>query len=210
MMRKQLTVLVVLICVAAAATAAMAGDSGKDEMKARQSRERIDLEAKSTLERLFAENESAKTLYDKAYGYAVFDNLKLSLFISGGGGKGVAVEKESGSRTYMNMGTAGLNLGLGGQKYQVVFLFEVKERFDNFVEKGWQADASANAVAGTAGANIGAKFVNGMAVYQFTEAGLMLQADIAGTKYWKSDNLNKYSEEETAEEDIQEDEKKDD
>ncbi len=209
-MRKSLTIFLVILCMAATAVTTIAGSSEEDEMKARQGREKIDLEAKSTLEHLFAENESAKTLYDKAYGYAVFDNLKLSLFISGGGGKGVAVEKESGKRTYMNMGTAGLNLGLGGQKYQVVFLFELKERFDDFVDKGWQADASANAVAGKSGVNAGAKFVNGMALYQFTEAGLMLQADIAGTKYWKSDSLNKYPKEETAEEEAAEDAKKDD
>ena len=35
-------------------------------------------------------------------------------------------------------------------------------------------------------------FVNGLAVFQITEAGLMLQADIAGTRYWKSDKLNTY------------------
>jgi len=209
-MKRSLKIFLVSLCAAAAATIAIAGNSEKDEMDARQGREKIDLETKSTLERLFAENESAKALYDKAYGYAVFDNLKLSLFISGGGGKGVAVEKESGKRTYMNMGTAGLNLGLGGQKYQVVFLFELKDKFDDFVDKGWQADASANAVAGKSGANVGARFVNGMAIYQFTEAGLMLQADIAGTKYWKNDNLNKYPEEESAAEKATEVDKKDD
>ena len=61
-MRKQLIALVVILCVVAAATAVIAGDSENDEMKARQGRERIDLEAKTTLERLFAENESGKEL----------------------------------------------------------------------------------------------------------------------------------------------------
>ena len=209
-MRKSLTIFLVLLCVIAAAATAIAGNSEKDELKAQQGREKIDLEAKQTLSRLFEENEAAKTLYDKAYGYAVFDNLKLSLVISGGGGKGVAVQQESGKRTYMNMGTVGLNLGLGGQKYQVVFLFEAKKTYDNFVDKGWQADASANAVAGTSGANLGAKFINGMAIYQFTEAGLMLQADIAGTKYWKSKSLNEQPKEEAKEEEAQDDDKKDD
>ncbi len=209
-MRNQLAALLVLLCVIVGHTTAVAGNSEKDELKASQGREKIDLEAKQTLNRLFEENEAAKTLYDKAYGWAVFDNLKLSLVISGGGGKGVAVQRESGNRTYMNMGTVGLNLGLGGQKYQVVFLFEAKKTYDDFVDKGWQADASANAVAGTSGANLGAKFVNGMAIYQFTEAGLMLQADIAGTKYWKSKSLNVYPEKEATEEAPKDDNKKDD
>ncbi len=80
---------------------------------------------------------------------------------------------------------------MGAQKYQVVFFFENKKVFDNFVDKGWQADANANAVAETAGANAEAAFKNGIAVYQITQAGLMLQADIAGTKYWKNKKLNK-------------------
>ena len=59
-----------------------------------------------------------------------------------------------------------------------------------FVDKGWQADASANAVAGTKGANHGASFSHGLAVFQLTNKGLMAQADISGTKYWKSKKLN--------------------
>ena len=34
-------------------------------------------------------------------------------------------------------------------------------------------------------------FRNGLAVYQLTGTGLMLQADIAGTKYWKNRKLNR-------------------
>ena len=83
-----------------------------------------------------------------------------------------------------------INIGLGGQKYQIVFLFQTKERFDAFVDKGWEADASANAVAGPHGKNAEATFRDGMAFYQLTQAGLMLQADIAGTKYWKNKKLN--------------------
>lgn len=147
--------------------------------------------AKDTLKSLQDKRSNTKGMYDRAYGYAVFSNVKVSLMISAGGGAGVAVEKAGERRTYMKMGTAGLNIGLGAQKYQVVFFFENKKVFDNFVDKGWQADANANAVAGTAGANAEAAFKNGIAVYQITQAGLMLQADIAGTKYWKNKKLNK-------------------
>jgi lipid-binding SYLF domain-containing protein len=151
-----------------------------------EKRAAIDARAGETLERLFEKSPKAKTLYDGAYGCAVFGNWKFSFVVTGGGGKGVAVAKVSGDRTYMNMGTGGLNLGLGGQKYQVVFLFEDAQTFDTFVNKGWEAEASANAVAGDKGANASATFRNGMAVYQLTDGGLMLQADISGTKYWKS------------------------
>ena len=33
-------------------------------------------------------------------------------------------------------------------------------------------------------------FVNGLVIFQLTDAGLMASADVAGTKYWKDGNLN--------------------
>lgn len=199
-----------LLLLCAPAVSVVAGKSSeKEDLEAKQKREKIDLTARETLDRLFKDSPSAKELYDKAHGYAVFDNLKVSFGITGGGGSGVAVHKASGRRTYMNMGTAGVGFGLGGQKYQVVFLFETQKTFDDFVEKGWQADASANAVAWETGANLQAKFVNGMAVYQFSDKGLMLQADIAGTKYWKSDKLNRDADASTPKEAVEKDREKD-
>jgi lipid-binding SYLF domain-containing protein len=176
-----------LLCSAFAAYT----DEDEDDEEPSSKQAKIDQVAKETLEELYSKEPVAKKFFDSCYGYAVFDNVKISLVISGGGGRGVAVRKSDGARTYMNMGTAGLNIGLGGQKYQVVFFFETEERFNQFVNKGWEADASANAVAGPLGANAEATFRNGMAFYQLTQAGLMLQADIAGTKYWKNKRLNK-------------------
>ncbi len=159
-------------------------------LKQESKRMKIDETAQDTLKELFAGNAKAKALYDKSYGWAVFDNLKLAFGFSGGGGQGVAVEKESGKRTYMKMGTAGVGIGLGANKYQVVFLFQDSKTFDNFVDKGWQADAGATAAAGTNAAEVKTDFTNGLAIYQLTEKGLMANADIAGTKYWKNDKLN--------------------
>ena len=153
-------------------------------------RAQIDAMAAATLKSLFKESSGAKRLYDESYAYAVFSNVKISLIITGGGGKGVAVTKATGERSYMNMGLGGLNFGLGAHKYQVVFLFETKKVFEDFVEYGWTADASASAVAGVKGANAGTTFSHGMAIYPITDVGLMLTADITGTKYWKSKTLN--------------------
>lgn len=155
-----------------------------------EKRDSIDEMSEQALTTLFEKDKHAGELYKQSYGYAVFSNFKISFGISGGGGRGVAVDKRSGERVYMNMGTGGLNIGLGAQKYQVIFLFQTRDALYDFVIKGWQADTSANAVAGTAGANAEATFSEGVAYYQLTEGGLMLQADIAGTKYWKSPKLN--------------------
>jgi lipid-binding SYLF domain-containing protein len=187
-MNRKLACMTTVIAVALALPAWAADD--KKEAKWEEQRQKTDEICDEALKKLFEESEKSKELYDKAVGYAVFDNIKISLFISGGGGKGVAVDKATAQRTYMNMGTGGVNLGFGGQKFQVVFLFEDSSTLTDFVENGWKAEAGANAAAGTAGANVQTGFTNGMATYQMTEAGLMLQADISGTKYWKDKNLN--------------------
>jgi lipid-binding SYLF domain-containing protein len=161
-----------------------------ESMKQASKAAKIDEAADEALEELFAEKVKAKELYEKSYGWAVFDNLKLAFGFSGGGGNGVAVRKDNGERTYMKMGTGGVGVGLGIAEYQVVFLFEDPQTFDNFVEKGWQADAGATAAAGTSAAEAKTNFVNGLAIYQLTEKGLMANADIAGTKYWKNKKLN--------------------
>ena len=178
--------------VAAALLISAAGAFAEDDKsdKRAEKREKINQVAQEALDRVLAEAEHGAKLFSKAAGWAVFDNLKISLIITGGGGSGVAVNKKTGEHIYMKMGTAGLNIGLGGQKYQVIFLFENQEVFTNFVESGWKAEAGANAAAGEKGANIEAEFFNGIAVYQITEKGLMASADISGTKYSKHKKLN--------------------
>ena len=183
-------VLVCLVISCVSAAVVIAGTTEEEEMKARHKREEINLETEKTLERLFKENAVAKELFDKAYGYAVFDNVKVSFMVSGGGGSGMAVEKKSGKKTYMNMGTGGIGLGLGGKKYQVVFLFEAEKPFRDFVDKGWVADAAGSAVVGKQSVDVQARFVNGVAVYQITEGGIMVLADVSGAKFWKNDKLN--------------------
>jgi lipid-binding SYLF domain-containing protein len=153
-------------------------------------RQMIDGMADEALGKLTGSNAAAKSLYDQAYGYAVFDNLKIAIGISGGGGSGVAVAKDGSERTYMKMGTGGVGLGLGGQKYQVVFFFQTEAAFRSFVDKGWKAETGAQAAAGTAGASAEVTFHNGLAIYKMNDAGLMASADVSGTKYWKNKKLN--------------------
>jgi lipid-binding SYLF domain-containing protein len=164
------------------ALSARAKDAGK--------KERIDLSAKEVMAKLFEKNSDAKSLYNKCFGYAVFTATKVTVGASGGGGRGVAIERASGKRTYMKMATGGVGVGLGAQRTEIVFLFEDKATFNNFLEHGWGGGAGASAAAGSAGANARAEFKNGIAVYQFTKAGLVASADISGTKYWKDNDLN--------------------
>ena len=191
-MRKLTTVLMICVAVALFTTPFTLAEEEKTstELKEESKRAKINEVAEETLQQLFSENANAKSLYDKAVGWAVFDNTKVAFGVSGGGGNGVAVSKTSGKKAYMKMGTGGIGLGLGVNKYQIVFLFQDEKTLKNFIESGWQADAGATASAGKASAEAKTNFVNGLAIYQLTEKGLMLNADIAGTKYWLNDKLN--------------------
>ena len=187
--RKSLVVIAAL-CLVVSAGLLAAEESWEDlDTKAKQAK--IGETAQESLNEVLKESQGAKELYNNSYGWAAFDNLKIAWGFSGGGGNGVAVNKKSGARTYMKVGTVGVGFGIGAQKYQVVFLFQDEKTFRNFVDKGWQADATAQATAGTAGVGGQTGFVNGVAIYQITDKGLMASADIAGTKYWKNKKLNK-------------------
>jgi lipid-binding SYLF domain-containing protein len=154
-------------------------------------RQEIDNNAESTLQTLFAARESSKDLYDKAAGYAVFTATKAGLVVvTGGGGTGVAVDKKTGKRTYMRMGTGGVSLGIGAQRYDLVILFEDEAHLNRFIAGGWDASTTAQAAAGKEGITFTSSFVDGVAFYQLTEKGLMAQADISGTRFWVADNLN--------------------
>jgi lipid-binding SYLF domain-containing protein len=182
---------VAAIILGLSATPIGAQESGDwESLKADSKKAKINSMADEALAELFTQSPKAKELYGRSYGWAVFDNMKITFGISGGGGQGVAVAKDSGKRTYMKMGTAGLSVGIGAKSYQVVFLLEDSKTFTSFVEKGWQADATASAVAGTAGAEGQSGFSSGLATYVITDKGLMASADIAGTKYWQNKKLN--------------------
>ncbi len=181
------------VLVSGTLTAQAPGDKTETEwnnQKIEAKRSQIDATAGGALDQLLKNNPNAKELYEKSYGWAAFDNLKLGFFFSGGGGKGVAVDKKTNHRTYMDMGSAGFGLAFGGKKYEVVFLFQTKAAFDAFVNKGWEAQGSASGTAGNAQAGAQTGFVNGMAIYQIASTGLMANVDLTGSKYFKSKELN--------------------
>lgn len=148
------------------------------------------------LERLYNDRPETRAEIENSVGYAVFTNLGVNVvFISGGGGKGVAYDQKTGKETFMKMGTAGIGLGLGIKDFRAVFVFHDEKAFSDFVEKGWDFSGEADAAASSgdkggelSGASTLSRKVN---VYQFTEAGLALQATLRGTKYWKDKKLNK-------------------
>ncbi len=159
------------------------------ELQARQME--IDARSQVVLDDLFATNETAKSLFDQAAGYAVFAVTKAGGFlITGAGGSGVAVNKGTGSRVYMRMGSGGVGFGLGAQRYNLVVMFEDVPYLERFMDGGWDSSATAQAAAGQEGINLTSSFIDGVAFYQITDKGLIAIADVAGTRFWVADTLN--------------------
>lgn len=175
-----------LLAAALALSTGAALSQGSAEVQ--QRRQEIDSNAQGVLDDLLKQ-EGVRALYDRAVGYAVFTVTKGGFIVSGGGGNGVAVDKASGQHTYMRMGTAGVGLGIGGQRYSLVMLFETKDRLDKFIAGGWDSRATAEAAAGKEGVAVQSSFFDGVAFYQITEKGLMAHADVSGTKFWVNDEL---------------------
>ena len=127
-------------------------------------RQVIDQMAEEVLTLLFREIDSSYVLFDKTYGYAVFDKFSLSLKDSPGG-MGVLVELDSGKRQYLDLGTAGINLGLGVRQYQAVFLFETEDELLAFASKGSRAQSGSQDSALDPDVQEDETFTDGVAFY---------------------------------------------
>ncbi|MCF7955116.1 MAG: hypothetical protein K9M75_04885 [Phycisphaerae bacterium] len=128
-------------------------------------------------------------------GYGVFSNVNVNVLIaSAGNGFGMVVDNETGKKTYMKMGLGGVGLGLGVKDFRQLMIFNTTDAMNNFVEKGWEVGAHADAAAkaGDKGgaANTAGDISSGMEIYQVTENGIALQATVSAAKYWKDKELN--------------------
>jgi len=159
-----------------------------------QQRAEIQKMSQQVLSDIYRESPGAQKKVNAAAGYGVFTNAQINLiFMAAGGGYGVVHNNQTGAKTYMNMGEAGLGLGLGAKDFRVLFVFHTPKALDDFVEKGWAfgAEADAAAKSGDKGGQMsGGITIGDITVYQLTENGLALQATVKGTKYWKNDDLN--------------------
>jgi lipid-binding SYLF domain-containing protein len=179
-----------ILALGAALWLTMGISVAQDDTEASARRQEIDTRAQETLDKLFAARDSAQGLYDRAAGYAVFSATKAGFFVTGGGGTGVAVHKDSSKRVYMRMGTGGIGLGIGAQRYDLVILFETDAHLSRFIQGGWDASTTAQAAAGKEGITFTSSFVDGVAFFQLTDRGLMAQADVSGTRFWSIEELN--------------------
>ena len=174
----------ILLFVITSLGAALAQDSAETR------RQEIDANAQATLEQLFSEKGNARELYDQSVGYAVFSATKAGFVVSGGRGTGVVVNNATGDRTYMRLITGGIGLGVGAQNYDLVVLFQTESKLNQFVAGTWDANTSAQAAAGREGVTFMSSFIDGVALFQITDTGLMAWADVSGTRFRVVPELN--------------------
>ena len=153
---------------------------------------------------VFKKSEAAQPFFKNAYGFAVFPTVgKGAIGIGGAYGKGQVYRagKVTGETSLIK---ATIGLQLGGQAFSEIIFFEDERAYNDYISGNFEFDASASAVAitagmqakaGTEGASAGASagpatgtqakisYHKGMAVFIHTKGGLMYEASIGGQKF---------------------------
>ncbi|MBL79078.1 MAG: hypothetical protein CMH70_03460 [Nitrosomonadaceae bacterium] len=178
--------LVTSIIFSILSTTAIAGSPEEDRKEYLAMRDKA-------LSDLYKAQPKAKNRIEEAPGYAVFSNANINLILASFGGGYGLVQPKNEKPVYMRMGEVGFGFGLGVKDFRSIFIFHDQATMDKFINSGWEFGAQADAAAKTIdkGAAIGVEIViDGITIYQLTEAGLALQATVKGTKFWRNDKLN--------------------
>ena len=186
-----ITSMLVVVCLGLSACSA----TPKSQYQVDEQRASVRDMASQTLAQLYQANPASRNAIRNAAGYAVFSNFGMKiLFMGGAKGEGLAVNNATGQETFMKMVELQPGLGLGAEKFRLVFVFDTPEAFNKFVTSGWEFGANAMAAAKSkteGGAFSGAVSVSpGVHLYQLTERGLIAGVSVTGAKYYKDDELN--------------------
>jgi len=157
----------------------------------------------STIDK-FKSSEQVKPFFENAYGYAVFPLIgKGGLGVGGAYGQGQVYRdgKVTGKSKLVKLS---FGFQAGGQGFCEIIFFKDQRAYDEFTSGDFAFDATASAVAITAGAQattgttggsagmsagpksgaqVGLGYTKGMAVFTQAIGGLMYEAAIGGQKF---------------------------
>lgn len=153
---------------------------------------------------VFKKSNATTSFFKNCYGYAVFPTVgKGGIGIGGAYGKGKVYKKGKVTGT-VSLAKLTIGFQLGGQAFSEIIFFQDKRSYTEFTSGNFEFDASASAVAitagvqakaGTEGATAGASagpatgdhaktnYTKGVAVFVHTKGGLMYEAAIGGQKF---------------------------
>ncbi len=151
--------------------------------------------AEDTLTQLYKSNPKAQKVIEDAYGYAVFTSTGYNLILYvGGKGRGVAFKNSDKKPVYMIMLRAGTGPGIGYDDYRQVLVFTSKLLYEQFIDVGLDASASANATMKIGDVNLDESgaitMVPGVSLYQINDGGIDIQANWGGMEFLKDIGLN--------------------
>ncbi len=188
-MKKFFAALTVLLCLLTATTALAAKQSAAEQ------RRQIEALHDKTLAQLYEKYPHAQRVIGECYAYATLSNSGVKvLFVGSSHGRGLAFNNQTGEKVYLRMKELSAGLGLGAKEYNLIFLLNTREAWENFIAGKTRFGASAEASAndGVSGGSIeGAEYVApGVWVFQMTTKGLTLEATLKGIKIYKDKKLN--------------------
>ena len=163
-----------LLIAALSGCASIPGETGEEQLQT------IDELVERTLSDLYKQEANTRQEVADSVGYAIMSNTVLKIPLVGvGSGYGVAINNRTGERTYIKMERFDLGGGLGARSERPVLIFRQEERFKEFIEGSWSANAGAEAAAkvgetGAAG-NVGSGDLpgdKGYSVHLITDAGV--------------------------------------
>lgn len=151
--------------------------------------------ANDTLSQVYQQYPGARRQIERSAGYAVFSNFGMKfLFMGGASGEGIAVKRPSGRETFMRMVELQPGYGFGVQKFRLLFVFETRQAFDQFVDSGWEFGgnlvASAQSSTQQMGSQLGTTVSPGVKLYQLSDEGALVGVSITGAKYYPDSELN--------------------
>ena len=95
----------------------MVGCAKPEGVTKEEKRDYIQKMKEDTMAELYAKQPEARYLIESAAGYGVFSNVSTHLlFLGGGSGYGVVVDKATGKPTYIEHGTGRRWAGIGYQR----------------------------------------------------------------------------------------------
>ena len=153
---------------------------------------------------VFRDSNAVKRFFDDCYGYALFPVIgKVGWVIGGSYGKGWVYRDDMiTGRVSVIEGSIGFQFG--GKAFSEIIFFKDKRAYDEFTGGGFEFDATIQATAvtagaevqagssgGTAGATAGPRtdvhantgYYKGMAVFIHSKGGLMVEASVGGQKF---------------------------
>ncbi|HTT39814.1 MAG TPA: YSC84-related protein [Burkholderiales bacterium] len=147
-----------------------------------------------SLDKFYKAEPKLQSDVTKAPGYAVFTTYGLSFIVGGAGGEGVVYDNRTKAHTFMDMAQASAGLQAGAAQTDTLIVFKTPEAMKKFVDEGWVAGGGAVAQAGAKGESVGPgtgeNVIADANYYTLTPNGLQAGVAGAGTKFWKSKDLN--------------------